>query len=210
MDGSLKMGNYLDKWGRVHHKPCIDGEPSSNNGWLYTAYAAKLGILVSNIQLSLCMSKCRIPGNPPHLIRSPNKELPPMSRDEILGLSHLGLLQPEDLDNWNYSPYPIPKFNLVKLVQQLWDLRPSLKRHRNYFWQNNLDQMFRFAFSVPLTDRHFLLKNWGRFNIVYWLIHKIDGLGQTDNGIGWLKHGTHIENMRKEFPADHPLQTTKE
>lgn len=207
MDGNLKMNNYFDRWGRLHDKPVTESNPvPSNNGWIYTAYAAKAGIQLDHVKLSLCMSECRVPGNPPHLIRSPGKTLPPMSRDEILGFSALGLLQPEDLQGWNFSPYAIPAFNPIKLIKQLWDLRPSLKRHRNYFWQNNLDQLYRFAFSVPLADRHFILKQWDRFNLLYWIIHKLDSISKSDNGIGWLKNGTGVENMKKEFPQDHPLQ----
>lgn len=198
--------SYYDKYGRIHHKYCINGEPSSNNGWIYTAYAAKIGIQLDNIKLSVCMSKCRIPGNPPHLIRSPDKSLPPMSRDEILGFSALGLLQPEDLQGWNFSPYPIPRFNPIKLAQQLWDLRPSLNRHRNYFWQNNLDQMYRFAFSVPLSDRHFILQQFGKFNLIYWAIAKIDSMIGKPSGIGYLKYGKSLEGMQEEFPEDHPLR----
>ena len=198
--------SYYDKYGRIHHKYCINGEPSSNNGWIYTAYAAKIGIQLDNIKLSVCMSNCRIPGNPPHLIRSPDKSLPPMSRDEILGFSALGLLQPEDLQGWNFSPYPIPRFNPIKLAQQLWDLRPSLNRHRNYFWQNNLDQMYRFAFSVPLSDRHFILQQFGKFNLIYWAIAKIDSMIGKPSGIGYLKYGKSLEGMQEEFPEDHPLR----
>jgi len=198
--------SYYDKYGRLHHKHCIDGEPSSNNGWIYTAYAAKVGIQLDNIKLSVCMSKCRIPGNPPHLIRSPDKSLPPMSRDEILGFAALGLLQPEDLQGWNFSPSPIPRFNPIKLAQQLWDLRPSLNRHRNYFWQNNLDQMYRFAFSVPVSDRHFILQTWGKFNPIYWAIAKVDSMIGKPSGIGYLKYGKSLEGMQEEFPEDHPLR----
>jgi len=37
----LKMNNYFDKFGRLHHKPCINGEPAGNNGWIYSAYFHK-------------------------------------------------------------------------------------------------------------------------------------------------------------------------
>lgn len=204
---------YIDKWGRYHDKPCLNREPSSNNGWIYTAYAAKVGIQLDNIKLSVCMSKCRIPGNPPHLIRSPDKSLPPMSRDEILGFAALGLLQPEDLQGWNFSPYSIPRFNLIKLAQQLWDLRPSLNRHRNYFWQNGLSQIYRFAFSVPLQDRAFLLECFGETRRLSYLFYKaiafLDSkIGKPENGIPWLKYGGEERKkiMQAEFPEDHQLR----
>jgi hypothetical protein len=168
--------------------------------------------------------------------------LPPISRDEILGMAALGLLKPRHLNGWNFSPFPLPKFNLFTLLKQLWQLRPSLVKHplfsppksvpyfklprifiklsgyyylsfkhRNYFWQNNLDQLYRFAFSVPLTDRHFLLSQWGRFtwynpmHLLYWTIAKIDSKLGKSNGIRWLKYGKGVEEMTSEFPADHPI-----
>ena len=137
------------------------------------------------------------------MIRSPSKENPPISRDEILGMAHFGFLKPHHLYGWNFSPYEIPKFSLVKLIKQLMELRG---KNRNYFWQNNLDQIYRFAFSVPLSDRHFILKKWGKFNLFYWAVAKIDSLLPVKNGIGWLKYDKDIEKMREEFPLDHPLQ----
>jgi len=202
------MNNYYDKWGRLHDKPCKDGEPSSNNGWIYTAYAMKLGIPLDHHLLKHTARQCvQQDEHTGHLyyVRSPFKDLPPMSRDEILGLAQLGRLKPSVLKGWNFSPYPIPRFNLIKLVQQLWQLRPSLKRHRNYFWENNLDQMYRFAFSVPLVDRHFILQQWGKFNPIYWAIAKVDSMFGKDSGIRYLKYGKSLEAMQEEFPEDHPL-----
>lgn len=204
------MMNYIDKYGRIHHKLCIDGEPSSNNGWIYTAYAEKLGIELDLKTLQICFHSClEVKNDRLFINRSPTKSLPPMSRDEILGLAQLGLLKPMYLQGWNFSPKPIPKFNPIKLVQQLWELRPSLKRHRNYFWENNLDQLYRFAYSVPLTDRHFILQQWGKFNVIYWAIAKVDSLFGEDSGIRWLKYGKSLKAMQSEFPEDHPLRNVK-
>jgi hypothetical protein len=225
------MSTYWDSYGRLHHKNCINGAPSSNNGWLYTAYYYKLHNIHPNLQYTLelidCFSKCIIKDardNRSFVIRSPGKDLPPMSRDEILGMAALGLLEPTHLNGWNFGPYPLPRFNPFKLIAQLWDLRPERvntwqddgedgyyfewrAKHRNYFWENYLDQMFRFAFSVPVSDRHFILQKWGKFNIVYWAIAKIDSMiGAPKNGIPWLKYGKGIEAMQSEFPADHPLR----
>lgn len=206
---------YIDKYGRYHNKPCINGEPKSNNGWIYTAYAKKLGLPLDQTQLTLCYNQC----SAGKLIRSPGKLLPPMSRDEILGMTELGYLRSPHLYRWNFSPRPIPRFNPIKLVQQLWQLSPSLLsdgvggyelefKHRNYFWENNLDQLYRFAFSVPLIDRHFILGKWGKFNLFYWAIAKIDSLSSKKSGIRWLKYGKSLEAMQEEFPEDHPFRLT--
>ena len=201
---------YIDKYGRYHHKPTDGINPSSGNGWIYTAYAVKLGLPVNKYKLNECFKLCSQNGI---LIRNPNMETSPISRDEILGLAKLGLLKPKVIKGFNFSPYPIPRFNPFKLAVQLWDLRPSLKRHRNYFWENNLDQLYRFAFSVPLVDRDFILNNTEMetdiiSHAVYWAIAKIDSMFGKDSGIRWLKYGKSLEAMQEEFPEDHPFRLT--
>lgn len=205
------MNKYVDKWGRYHDKPCVNGESSSNNGWVYTAYAEKLGLEVDYFTLAICFRSCKVANkdldNGIALIRSPNKELPPMSRDEVLGMAALGFLKPQHLNGWNFSPYPIPKFNIVKTIKQFLELKD---KHRNYLWQNKMEHTYRFAFSVPLTDRHFILQKWGKFNPFYWLVAKIDSvIGKPTNGIPWLKYGGEKRKiaMQSEFAQDHPLRS---
>lgn len=231
--------NYVDKWGRLHHKPCIDEEPSSGNGWIYTAYAHKLGLTLFMEGLASVFNQClNVAGK--FYWRSPGKALPPLSRDEVLGAVSLGFLKPHHLNGWNFSPFPLPKFSLIKLLSQLWQLRPDrvrrepfiigrlpeyrhtwVPKHRNYFWQNNLDQLYRFAFSVPLTDRYFCLKTWDTFcwykpsHLCYYIIAKVDSFLGKKNGIRFLKYaymGTPDARskdlmlaMAEEFPKDHPI-----
>ncbi len=203
--------NYWDKYSRLHDKPVTEANPiPCNNSWIYTAYYVRIYGPVVPIMQEVCFDLCSMNGK---LIRSPGKALPPISHDEILGMVALGLLEPEHLKGWSFSPYAIPKFSPLKLAQQLWDLRPSLNRHRNYFWENSLDQIYRFAFSVRLVDRHFLLKTWGKFqwfnpaHLFYASIAKLDSkLGQA-SGIRFLKYGgkKNEVTMRTEFPEGHPL-----
>lgn len=203
------MNNYFDKWDRLHHKPCINGESSSNNGWIYTAYLDKLIGGVVKDKLRICFEGCFRNGA---FHRHPIsvKSLVPNSRDEILGAASLGLLLPAHLNGWSFSPYPIPSFNLKTLIKQVKELRG---KHRNYFWQNNLDQIFRFAFSVPLQDRAFLLECWGETKSLRYFFYK--GIAMIDakfakpkNGIHWLKYGGEERKkiMQSEFPEDHPLR----
>lgn len=204
------MNNYIDKYGRYHDKPCIDGKPSSNNGWIYTAYAKKLGLKLDEHSLQVCFHSCLESQFTRLFInRSPGKREPPMSRDEILGLAYLGLLIPMYLGNFNFSPYPIPKFNLIKLIKQVLEVRG---KHRNYLWENKLDQLYRFAFAVPLVDRYFILNNTDIktdifSHLFYWAVAKIDSLSSKASGIRWLKYGKSLAGMREEFPKDHPLQS---
>jgi len=199
--------NFIDQYSRYHDKPVTTSNPvPSNNGWIYTAYAEKLGLTLDYYKLENCFRQCKeIDPDTGRLflVRSPFKDLPPMSRDEVLGMAALGFLKPQHLNGWNFSPFSLPKFNLIKTVQQFIEL---YGKHRNYLWQNNMSHTYRFAFSVPLTDRHFILSKWGKFNLFYWLVAKIDSkLGKPKNGIPWLKYGKGIEEMKAEFSADHPF-----
>lgn len=200
------MKNFIDKWGRYHHKEVTDSDPvPSNNGWIYTAYANKLGLELDWLMLGFCYRGCRqldAEFTRMFLIRSPGIHSPPISRDEILGMAALGFLKPWHLNGWNFCPYEIPKFNLFKSIKQLLELRG---KHRNYLWQNRMDHTYRFAFSVPLSDRHFILKSWGKFNLFYWAVAKVDSMLEVKNGIGWLKYNKSLEMMKSEFPDDHPF-----
>lgn len=228
-----KMSNYFDKYGRLHHKPITISDPiPSNNSWLYTAYFAKAGGKVGMTALSYCFNRCRVyyEAKGEYIInRNPGKSSVPFSRDEYLGVVALGLLTGKLNNNWNFCPFKIPRFNPFKLIKQLWELRPSFievttderlsfmnhfkSKHRNYFWQNNLDQLYRFAFSVPLVDRHFILTKWDKFqwynpvHIFYKLVAKIDGKFGA-SGIRWLKYGGEENKlaMVREFPENHPIR----
>ena len=203
------MSSYFDKWGRLHHKPCIDGESSSNNGWIYTSYYHKMGGELDFIKLRTCFEGCLRNGtfyrHPPSI----NSNVP-NSRDEILGAAALGFLKSSHLNGWSFSPFPIPNFSLIKLIKQVLELKGQ---HRNYFWQNKLDQIYRFAFSVPLQDRAFILECWGETQSLRYFFYKTiaffdSKIGTSKNGIPWLKYGGDERKkiMQKEFPEGHPLK----
>ena len=203
------MSNYIDNYGRYHDKPVTDSNPvPSNNGWIYTAYADKLGLAVDKEKLAQCFSRCKLTDKKgrTYLIRSPLKETPPISRDEILGMAALGLLQPKHLNGWNFSPYRLPAFSLLILIKQLWML---IGKDRNYFWQNGLSMVYHVAFSVPLADRHFILSKWGEFNLFYFLVAKVDSLLPSKNGLKWLKNDGDKKSLLSEFPDDHPFRTSQ-
>lgn len=201
------MNKYIDKYGRFHHKECINREPSGNNGWIFTAYADKLGIELDYSKLEDCFNQC-LNNESKFVLRSPLKGTPVMSRDEILGAAALGLLKERHLNGWSFSPRPIPRFNPFKLAAQLWEVRG---KHRNYFWENNLDQLYQFAFSVPIQDRDFILDNTDKkvnvFSALFYsVVSTIDKLIGGESGIRWLKYGKSKEVMLKEFPEDHPIK----
>ena len=208
------MSKYQDRYGMYHDKPTINWEPISNNAWIYTSYAKKAGLPYSEDLVNITFLKCKKPNislpTGMYLIRTPYKACPPISRDEILGMAALGFLAPSHLDGWSFSPYPIPSFNLKTLIKQVKELKGQ---HRNYFWQNKLDQIYRFAFSVPVQDRAFLLECWGETKSLRYFFYK--GIAMLDakfakpkNGIHWLKYGGEERKkiMQQEFPEDHPLR----
>lgn len=225
------MNNYIDSYSRYHNKPITDSDPyPCNNAWIFTSYAKKLGLIVDMNKLGQCFNLCRIDSET--LVRNPDDSIEknvPISRDEIIGMVALGVLKPR-LVRWNFSPFPLPKFSAVQLAKQLYELRPSLIKtyrdtippipkyslefkHRNYFWQNKLDQIYRFAFSVPLQDRHFMLKCWDKFqwynpvHVFYATVSKVDSMLPKKSAIKWLKYGGE-ENKAKlleEFPEDHQI-----
>lgn len=231
--------NYKDKYSRYHDAPVTPENPiPSNNGYIYSAYSAKLGLPIDYSKLSPYFKLCthKHPDGSIYFTRhslSDKSGGAPFSRDEYLGGVYLGLIPAQD--NWNFSPFPLPKFSLVKLIKQLWELRPSYERintwqddgedgyyferkivwqHRNYFWKNNLNQLYRFAFSVPIQDRHFILKCWEKFqwynpvHLLYAAVAKVDSLLPKKSGIKWLKYGGkgNLKAMVKEFPVDHPIR----
>ncbi len=203
------MSNYRDKFGMYHDKLVIDEQPSSNNGWICTAYAQKAKLPYSKVLVNHTFRKCKVRNtkfpNNLYLIRTPHKATLPINREEILGMASLGFLKPHHLNGWSFSPYPIPKFSLIKTIKQLMKIK---NKSKNYFWQNNMDQLYRFLFSVPIQDRHFMLTKWGKFNILYWVVDRLDRFIKPKNGIDWLKYGGEARKkvMQSQFPFDHPLR----
>ena len=202
------MNVYIDSYGLYHDKPVDQGV--SGNPYIYTAYAAKLGLPIDLDKVLFAgeLTKRNINGIT-FYIRHPNKpNTSPISREEILGRFYLQV--PTTLNNWSFSPYPIPSFDAITLIKQLLEAKGE---HRNYFWKNNLSQIYRFAFSVPITDRYSILKwsgKYEKFNVIhnfYRAVSFFDSLLPTENGIRWLKYGKSKEAMLKEFPSNHPFHT---
>lgn len=213
------MNNYQDKYQRFHDKPVTSSDPyPSNNAFIYTSYARKLGIPFDMNQVTLGFYACFIDKNPLVIYRNPNQKTPPFSRDEVLGLAYLRLLAPKDLQavNWNFSPYGVPKFNLITLLKHLWEIIHFSTRygiyleHRNYFWQKGLDQIYRFAFSVPLQDRAFIYRCQGlKAPLFYRIYEKLSNLlpSKTNSGklIQWLKTGNKpdLKVFQEYFGEEH-------
>jgi hypothetical protein len=193
--------NYIDVQGRMHDRPVVDGKYSSNNGFIYSAIATKLGGFIP-LDYEYARKCAEL------MLRNLDKTDPPISRDEILGLVALGAMTKKELPTWSFSPYPLPRFNPILLIKQLWQCKDQ---HRNYFWQNNLSQVYHVAFSVPLQDRHFINTLFKRFNPVYWVIAKVDSwlTPKSNSGhlIRFLKYGImpDIKVFEEYFGEQHPI-----
>jgi hypothetical protein len=225
---SIQMSKYQDKDGRLHHKEVTEANPfPSNNAFIYSAYGRKVGLFI-NIDkkaLSICSMH-----NLRHLKEDVWPQVP-TSRDEVLGLSYLGYTPSELTDTWKFAPddYSIPPFSLSKLITQaklLLIIQPYYKKvlgidikmwhfelsHRNTFWKNKLDQIYRFSFSVPIQDRYSILKWSGRFkfylpsHLLYATTSMIDRLGKPSR-LNYLKYGgeKNMKEMVGEFTQDHPI-----
>jgi hypothetical protein len=201
------VNNYIDRYGLYNVEPVDqDGLPTGNDGWILTAYAKKLGLPVNSARLEVTWDYLDYPFE-----RIPGKKEPPVSRDVVLGLVSLGILSSRDLAKakWTFSPFPLPPFNPVKLIKQI---RQARGQHRNYFWKNGLDQIYRFAFSVPLTDRAFYYRCRGlKAPLIYRLIEAADKRMKPKNNssalIRWLKYDKWpvIKVFEEYFGKEHPI-----
>lgn len=193
--------DYVDIFGRVHDKPCTNGQYSSNNGFFYSAVAIKLGgLLILDMEYANACAEKKV--------RHLDKSLPPISRDEILGLVSIGAMTKKELPTWSFSPYALPRFNPITFVKQLLECRG---KHRNHFWQNNLSQVYHVAFSVPLQDRDFINRCFGRKNIFYKIFAKIDSFLKPKSNSGhlirFLKYDImpEIKVFEEYFGPTHPI-----
>lgn len=192
---------FFDKWSRWHDKLCRDGKPSSNNGWIYSAYADLVGLPVNRTKLYECFSQSR--PNYPHtwpLHRSPGKALPPMSRDEILGLDYFNMLWTTELadvrywqfcdlpgfkpkplwrTNWIGAFYYLALMGIAQLIKLCWwnddnvDEAPAWIRkwsHRNSLWE--APALWHLGFRLMPQDTWYMLKRAGFDKRISWLHNK--------------------------------------
>lgn len=206
------MSKYQDKWSRWHDKPCVNFEPKSNNGWIYSAYSRKLNLPLDWNKLTECFAGCR-EGYPLTSIvfdRSPGKKEPPNSRDEILGAYYLGFIHPKYMifNDWCFSPVPVPPFNPVKTIAALWRLR---KAHRNAVWKDAGEpHVWRFAYKIPIQDRAFMLRE-AKMNVPLfyrlweWCSLMFSKPSDSSSLINWLKYSDRpdIELFVRYFGHDH-------
>ena len=203
---------YQDKWSRWHDAPVTDADPvPSNNSWIFSAYAVKLGLPIDRAKLFDCYRQCwQTPER--FMSRSPGKLTPPFSRDEVLGLAYLDLrgFVGKVSQGWSFCPYPIPRRNILKTIMGLWRLKGA---HRNAVWKDGGEpHVWWLAFSVPLTDRAFILRCRGIkvpavYRLAEWADKKLKPSSKSSALIAWLKYDQMPERQVwvEYFGEDHPF-----
>jgi len=160
------MNNYQDKWTRWHDKPCNNGEPRSNNGWIYSAYSKYLAPNTTDLYKRLeCYNECNTKYVPLKIDRNPGDKFPPLSKDEVIGMVSLGLLTRHELEasHWNfcnleYTPEKLTFSSIYKAAKALFKIR---KEDRNYVWQNNVTEAYPLAFWLAPHDQYYVTRFYG-------------------------------------------------
>jgi hypothetical protein len=205
--------NYTDRFGQWHKNPVVGQDPDGqHDGMILSAYADKLGLVGQPDNYSVLFNSLRRHEKYRYPVeRYPGLETPYPSRDFFLGAAYFRLVAPYSFaPGWNFSPLPLPRLNLFKLIYQLWQCRGQ---DRHYFWKNKLDQVYHLAFMVPLHDRAFYYHRWGmRVPLVYSVIAWIDQTyfkpkGGSSKRIRWLKYGIPADNHSwlAYFGREHPF-----
>jgi len=158
--------NYICKYGLIHDKPCVNNEPSSNNGWVYSAIAESVGMKFSREKLKEVFGKCVEKLEPNFILinRLPEKQEPPISHDEIIGQYLLDMLPYSYLKS-NHLVFhgpgrPMNGKTIKGILKGLWRLVLITlfkgKFHRNLFWQYDIEEMNQIAFRLNPFYSYFL------------------------------------------------------
>lgn len=173
----VEMNNYQDEYTRVHDKPTDGVRPSSNNGFIYSAYINIVDPSILDFEkLQECIKKCMVSGLQFKYNRHPQKYMtkktPPNSRDEVMGILSLfknteygkHLYKRLKENHWNFCNFedyvkkPLTLNKIITAADLLYDIR---NEHRNFVWQNNLEEAYCLAFRLPPSDVYYLKKLYG-------------------------------------------------
>lgn len=219
------MSGYINGAGLWDVKPG-HGVPTGNDGWIITAYAAKAGLEVHYLDIQETFQEiCDDTGFP--VMRLPGRPTPPPSRDVMLGLKALGFISVRQMEerNWNFSPYPLPRFSLIGTIRDLINMQKKIKelnklpdgdpnkKPRDVLWKDGgFPHMFRFAFMVPFQDRASYYRAEGKkAPFIYRAIEALDLMFEPSSDssklLSWVKHGKwpSKELCERYFGKEHPI-----
>jgi len=160
----LTMNNYQDQHTRWH-----DRLHGSDNGWIYTAYAKYLMPESFNVnKLEDCYYACKRSNMPLKIDRSPGEQLPPISKDEIIGLVSLGLLDVKmlEMNCWNFCNLDVQfarNLTVGSVFKALRSMYAARKEHFTYLWKNGVEDSFVLLFRLPPWDVYYV-KRYSRIN----------------------------------------------
>ena len=149
---------YQDRYSMWHNEVCHNGEPSSNNAYIFSAYAKYLAPgTVDQTLLKNRYKTCLETTNPLIVNRKPDFKYPPVSKDEIIGMVSLGLLDHYTLKKNHYNFCNIDKefdrkfswMRFFKSIPTFWSIR---NKHRDYLAEYELRDTYQLAFK--LTPNH--------------------------------------------------------
>lgn len=156
--GVMDMNNYLDKYGRYHHKPVTEENPyPSNNSFLYSGYASLVGVPVDSKPVLECFKECSTQYG---YNRNPDGNLfPASSHDEVVGLFMLfkskegsESLYEEQKEQYfqvcnlpEFSPKPLYKLNPIKAALELYALSKEDSPRKS---------TYKYPYIFPITFRH--------------------------------------------------------
>ncbi len=162
------MSKYKCKYGLYHDRKCVNNEPRSNNGWIYSAYSKYLAPSTLDMRkVSETYKKCVRSYTPLQIDRLPGKKHPPLSKDEVIGQVSLGLLHHDELERSHYNFCNIDnKFdrkltfkNFITAAKTLYKIKDE---HRNYMWENEIVEAYPLAFTLGPEDVYYVKKMSGK------------------------------------------------
>lgn len=207
------MNNYQDRFTRFHDKPTDGRNPSSNNGFIYTAYAMHvLPNMVEKAFITECISRCIVDFEKFRINRNPNDPTPPMSRDEVMGILSIykntgygkNLYDSLKANHWNfcnleYDKKPLNFNRILTAADALYDIKDE---HRNTVWKENIVEAYPLAFRLPPSDIYYLKRLYGdKPNMLERLAFYAETLQSIYKGdksgkmISWLK----IKDLKLEY-----------
>jgi hypothetical protein len=172
------MSNYYkDEYGRFHDKPTNGIKPSSNNGFIYSAYASQVNPhTIDRNKIIDCINKCTVSHYNFRYNRHPKmymtEKTPFNSRDEVMGMLSLTknteygreLYKRLKANYWNFydgEDYVKEPLTLNKIMTAADILYTIKDEHRNTVWKERHTDAYCLAFRLPPSDIYYLKKLFG-------------------------------------------------
>tara|TARA_B100000508_G_scaffold55003_1_gene42581 strand:+ start:1717 stop:2391 length:675 start_codon:yes stop_codon:yes gene_type:complete len=220
------MKNWTDAYGRWHDKPTDGDRPSSNNGYIYSAYAHKLDLLKNISSINECYQKSIVNINNVNFNRHPDiwqtENTAPPSRDEVIGLISLGLLNANYLKNNHWCFWidgkPLEDIDWFNTIIEMLKLAG---KHRNEVWTGEYPDAKQLAFRLNFHDRFYVkymagMKTTTEEEMLWsyyvddmkktnnWSAKNICILQMSDIGLD-ISHMNKPKSYNKYFQKEHPF-----